>query len=136
MTYEAGYLIERRKAKWEEHKSIEYDKKLRRAIAEEIISSSELLQKIRENPEKLIELEFIVVDKDQSTVPFFFNDVQRDFIDRLNAAIEEYNRGERSDISMLILKGRQQGFTTLVTAYQLAMSLLNRNFQGFTLADV
>lgn len=136
MTYEAGYLIERRKAKWEEHKSIEYDKKLRRAIAEEIISSSELLQEIRENPEKLIELEFIVVDKDQSTVPFFFNDVQRDFIDRLNAAIEEYNRGKRSDISMLILKGRQQGFTTLVTAYQLAMSLLNRNFQGFTLADV
>jgi hypothetical protein len=33
------------------------------------------------------------------------------------------------------LKGRQQGFTTLVTAYQLACSILNRNFQGYTLAD-
>lgn len=36
---------------------------------------------------------------------------------------------------MLVLKGRQQGFTTLVTAYQLACTITQRNFQGFTAAD-
>ena len=34
-----------------------------------------------------------------------------------------------------MLKGRQQGFTTLITAYQLASILLNKNFQGLTVAD-
>ena len=33
------------------------------------------------------------------------------------------------------MKGRQQGFTTFVTAYQLANILLNKNFQGLTIAD-
>ena len=50
-------------------------------------------------------------------------------------AIEDYKNGEITDISLLVLKGRQQGFTTLVTAYQLSCTILNRNFQGFTLAD-
>lgn len=136
MTYSADFLIERRKAKWKELKSIDYDKKLRRAIAGQIITSEQLLAEIKKNPEKLIELEFVVVDKEQCTTPFFFNEVQRDFIERLNAAIKDFEEGLIQDISILILKGRQQGFTTLVTAYQLATSILNRNFQGFTLADV
>ena len=136
MTYSADFLIERRKAKWKELKSIDYDKKLRRAIAGQIITSEQLLAEIKKNPEKLIELEFVVVDKEQRTTPFFFNEVQRDFIERLNAAIKDFEEGLIQDISILILKGRQQGFTTLVTAYQLATSILNRNFQGFTLADV
>jgi len=42
---------------------------------------------------------------------------------------------EEKEISFLVLKGRQQGFTTLITAYQLACSILKKNFQGFTLAD-
>ena len=87
MTYSADFLIERRKAKWKELKSIDYDKKLRRAIAGQIITSEQLLAEIKKNPEKLIELEFVVVDKEQRTTPFFFNEVQRDFIERLNAAI-------------------------------------------------
>lgn len=136
MNYGADFLIKRRKEKWEETKSIDYDKKLKSAIADEIIKDEVLREEIKTRPEKLIELEFVVVDKEQITMPFFFNEVQKDFLSVLNKAIEEFNNGMRSDISILILKGRQQGFTTLVTAYQLAMSILNKNFQGFTLADV
>lgn len=135
MKYTADYLIQKRKDKWEELHSIEYDKEFRSAVAEELMDNVELLAEVKRNPEKLIELVFIVVDKNQKTMPFFLNDVQHDFIDTLNKAIEDYENGNITDISLLVLKGRQQGFTTLVTAYQLSCSLLNRNFQGFTLAD-
>ena len=135
MTYTADFLIERRKAKWKELQNIEYDKKLRTAIVNELMSNNALLSEVRANPEKLIELVFVVVDKNQRTMPFFLNDVQQDFINTLNQAIKDFNEGKIADISLLVLKGRQQGFTTLVTAYQLSCSILNRNFQGYTLAD-
>ena len=135
MKYTADYLIEKRRAKWNELHSIDYDKKLRQAIANEMLTDRDLLEEVKHNPEKLIELVFIVVDKNQKTMPFFLNDVQHDFMDTLNQAKEDFESGEITDISLLVLKGRQQGFTTLVTAYQLACSLLNRNFQGYTLAD-
>lgn len=133
--YTADFLIERRKAKWEEMHSIDHDKQLREAIARELISNAELREEVKRYPEKLIELVFVVVDKNQKTMPFFLNDVQHDFIDTLNKAKEDFADGLITDISLLVLKGRQQGFTTLVTAYQLSCSILNRNFQGYTLAD-
>ena len=135
MKYSADYLIEKRRAKWEELHSIDYDKKLRAAIANEMVTDRGLLEEVKRNPEKLIELVFIVVDKNQKTMPFFLNEVQHDFMDTLNKAKADFEAGEITDISLLVLKGRQQGFTTLVTAYQLACSILNRNFQGYTLAD-
>lgn len=135
MRYTADYLIQKRKEKWEATKDIEYDKKFRNAVANELLTNSELLEEVKERPEKLIELVFIVVDKNQKTMPFFLNEVQHEFIETLNKAKEDFAKGLITKISLLILKGRQQGFTTLVTAYQLACSLLNRNFQGFTLAD-
>lgn len=135
MTYTADYLIEQRRQKWEEKQSIEYDVQFRDAVAGEIIRDPGLLAEVRGNPEKLIELVFVVVDKEQKTRPFFLNDVQKDFIETLNRAIEEFNEGLRTDISLLVLKGRQQGFTTLITAYQTAYCIVNKNFQGFTLAD-
>lgn len=135
MSYTADELIQKRKEKWEERHSIEYDKKLRRCIGREIKENPVLLAEIRKNPEKLIELVFVVVDKNQKTMPFFLNEVQQEFIETLNKAIADYEAGIITEISLLVLKGRQQGFTTLVTAYQLSCSILNRNFQGFTLAD-
>ena len=135
MTYTAGYLIQKRKDKWEELQSIDYDKELRIAIVDEMISNADLLAEVRANPEKLIELVFIVVDKNQKTMPFFLNDVQHEFVNTLNQAIQDFEDGKITDISLLVLKGRLQGFTTLVTAYQLSCSILNRNFQGYTLAD-
>lgn len=135
MIYTADYLIQKRKEKWNEKKSIDYDKQFRSAVANELLGNTELLAEVKKNPEKLIELVFIVVDKNQQTMPFFLNDVQHSFINTLNQAIEDFNEGKITDISLLVLKGRQQGFTTLVTAYQLSCSILNKNFQGYTLAD-
>ena len=135
MTYTADFLIQKRKDKWEELHSIDYDKKFRQAIANEMLTNRQLLEEVKQYPEKLVELVFIVVDKNQKTMPFFLNEVQHEFIDTLNKAKEDYEAGIINDISLLVLKGRQQGFTTLVTAYQLSCSILNRNFQGFTLAD-
>ncbi|MGN0733694.1 MAG: hypothetical protein ACI4LC_05930 [Emergencia sp.] len=135
MRYTPDFLIERRKAKWEELHSIEHDKSFRNAIAEEMLNDESFRDEIRKNPEKLIELCFVVVDKNKTTMPFFLNDVQKDFIETLNHTISEFESGLRPDISLLVLKGRQQGFTTLITAYQLSCSILQRNFEGFTLAD-
>ncbi len=135
MIYTADYLIQKRKDKWQGLKDIDYDKRFRAAVAEEMLTNRELLEEVKRYPEKLIELVFIVVDKNQKTLPFFLNDVQHDFMETLNKAKEDFESGEITDISLLVLKGRQQGFTTLVTAYQLACSILNKNFQGYTLAD-
>lgn len=135
MSYTADYLIEKRKEKWDGSHSIEADKEFRNAVVEEMLVDSDLLNEIRNNPEKLIELVFIVVDKNQKTMPFFLNDAQHHFINALNQAKKDFNEGKITDISLLVLKGRQQGFTTLVTAYQLSCSILNKNFQGYTLAD-
>lgn len=136
MSYSADYLIQKRREKWEEtFHSIDYDKRLRNAIAHEITVNKDLRAELKRYPEKLIELVFIVVDKNQQTMPFFLNEVQHEFLDTLNKAIDDFEDGLITDISLLILKGRQQGFTTVVTAYQLACSIMNRNFQGFTLAD-
>ena len=135
MKYTADFLINKRREKWEETHSIDFDKKFRNAVANELLSDQELLNEVKQYPEKLIELVFTVVDKNQKTMPFFLNDVQHDFINTLNRAIEDFNERRITDISLLVLKGRQQGFTTLVTAYQLSCSILNRNFQGYTLAD-
>ncbi len=135
MKYTAEHLIKIRKEKWEELHSIEYDKRLRDAVAVEIYNNRDLLNELKNNPEKLIELVFVVVDKNQKTMPFFLNEVQQDFINTLNKAIDDFDNNVITDISLLILKGRQQGFTTLVTAYQLSSCILNKNFQGFTLAD-
>ena len=136
MIFTADYLISRRKAKWKELQDIEFDKDYRFAVVDEMLRNEALLNEVVKNPEKLIELTFVVVDKNQKTLPFFLNDVQQDFINTLNQAIEDFEKGLITSISILVLKGRQQGFTTLITAYQLACTILNRNFQGFTLADV
>ena len=118
MKYTADYLIGKRKEKWNELQSIDFDKQFRESVAEEMLSDADLLAEIRHNPEKLIELVFIVVDKNQKTMPFFLNDVQHSFMDTLNTAIEDFNNGDITDISLLVLKGRQQGFTTLVPPLQ------------------
>lgn len=86
-----------------------------------------LVAEIRERPHLLIELAFTVVDKDKRTVPFFLNEVQADFV----RVYEEHGGGR----PYVILKGRQQGFTTLITAIQYANAIALRNFEGITLAN-
>ena len=135
MGYTASFLIQKRKDKWEELKSIEFDKMFRNAVAIEMTENEMLRSEIVAHPELLIELVFVVVDKNKKTRPFFLNEVQQEFMQTLNQSIEDFHEGRLTEISILVLKGRQQGFTTLVTAYQLACSIMSRNFEGFTLAD-
>lgn len=131
----AEFLINRRKLQWESHHDIKKDERFVKGVAYEITHNQELREEIIDNPEKLIELCFTVVNKDKREEPFFLNDVQKEFISILNKAIEDYDKGLITNISLLVLKGRQQGFTTLITAYQLANTITRKNFEGLTLAD-
>lgn len=131
----ADFLIDRRKRIWNKYQDIKRDEKFVQAVCFEIISNKNLRQEILDYPEKLIELTFNVVDKNKKLVPFFLNNVQHSFIEILNKAIQDYKDGLITNISILILKGRQQGFTTLITAIQLARTITRHNFEGLTLAD-
>lgn len=53
--------------------------------------------------------------------------MQRDFLTELE--LKSHTK------PFFVLKGRQQGFTTLITAIQLSYAITTRNFSGFTLAD-
>ena len=46
MSYTADYLIKKRRQKWEEKQSIEYDVQFRDAVAGEIIRDPELLAEV------------------------------------------------------------------------------------------
>ena len=127
MSYTIEDFVTKRRARLEEKHDIEYDERLVSAIADEILSSSELVAQVREKPHLLIECCFSLVDKNKRNVPFFFNEVQRDFVEQ----IEKHGTKK----PFYVLKGRQQGFTTIVTAIQLANAIVRKNFSGFTLAD-
>ncbi|HEY5563861.1 MAG TPA: hypothetical protein VIK72_19265 [Clostridiaceae bacterium] len=122
---------------WSRYKDIDKDNMFVAAIAEYIVggNGADLRVEIKTNPEFLIEMCFVIVNKKQETVPFFINMVQVKFLDILNVAKDDFNNGKRLYLNFLILKGRQQGFTSIITAYQLACSITQRNFSGFTLAD-
>ena len=135
MIITADYIIQRRKTQWENDHDFNRDNELRNSIANELLQNVDLLNEVKQYPEKLIEMCFNVVDKSKRTVPFFLNDVQKDFIDVLNKTKDDYNNKRITNMSIIILKGRQQGFTTLITAYQLASILVNKNFEGLTVAD-
>lgn len=133
MNNTAQELIDKRKRLW--LKDSTQDKEYIEAIAQHITENKELRKEIKENPELLIELCFSIVDKDKKTVPFILNEVQKDFCSKLNKAKLEHTLGKLHHIRFLILKGRQQGFTTFITAYQLACTITRKNFEGFTAAD-
>ncbi len=127
MCYSIEDFVAKRKARWEERHDIEYDAIIVNAVAEKILSSAEHRREIIEKPHLLIECCFSLVDKNKRNVPFFFNEVQRDFIEQIET------HGTKKPY--YILKGRQQGFTTIVTAIVLANAIVKKNFAGFTLAD-
>lgn len=132
-------LIKKRKELWDKNKNSELDREYTWSIAEKLCtedSQGELLRKeIKEHPEYLIEMCFTVVNKLQETVPFFLNEVQVKLCKLLNKAIEDYKQGKRHHLKFLVAKGRQQGFTTFITAYQLSKTITNKNFTGMTVAD-
>ena len=120
-------MIARRRVRWEERGDLEYDRALTRAAVKKLFEERKLCEEIIARPYLLIELTFLIVDKKKRSVPFFFNEVQADFIKRF----EIYG----TERPYYVLKGRQQGFTSLITAMQLSYAIVRRNFSGFTLAD-
>ena len=135
MVITANQVIEKRKELWEQYHDQNKDFEYVLAVARELTENNDLLREVIDNPELLIEMTFTIVDKEKSTVPFFLNDVQHDFLDLLNEKIELHRQGKLLNLRFLVLKGRQQGFTSVITAYQLANTLIKKNFTGFTLAD-
>lgn len=135
MVITADQVIQKRKKLWEEHHNPNKDFEYIMAVANELIENEKLLKEVIDNPELLIETTFTIVDKTKSTVPFFLNEVQQDFLQKLNESIKKHNEGKLLHLKFLVLKGRQQGFTSVITAYQLANTLIKKNFTGFTLAD-
>jgi hypothetical protein len=135
MAMNAKDIIRKRQQLW--NGNIEEDKTFIESAAEYILSPNgeKIREEIKNNPEYLIELAFCIVDKNQNTVPFFINKVQRRFLETLNQARKDFAIGKRLHLKFLVLKGRQQGFTSIITAYQLACSITQKNFAGFTLAD-
>ncbi|WP_342419240.1 hypothetical protein [Paenibacillus sp. FSL H8-0168] len=128
-------IIDRRRELWEQSHDVEQDKAYRESVALYLIEHPEVRAEVRDHPEHLIEMLFVIVDKDKRTSPFFMNDAQRMFCEKLNTAIEEFKAGRRLHLRFLVLKGRQQGFTSFITAYQLACTITRKNFEGFTAAD-
>ena len=120
-------IIDKRKARWEEHHNLDLDKLLVRASVRKILETEALRNEIIARPYLLIPIAFYIVNKKRETVPFFFNEVQSDFIKQVE------NRGTRKPF--FVLKGRQQGFTSLITAIQLSFAIVRKNFSGFTIAD-
>jgi hypothetical protein len=135
MLMRAADIINKRKELW--NGDIEEDKFFTQTVADHLVSDDghKLREEIKNNPEHLVEMFFYIVDKNQNTVPFIINTVQQKFINHLNKAIDDFKQGKRLYLNFLILKGRQQGFTSIITAYQLACSVTKKNFAGFTLAD-
>ena len=120
-------IIAKRKRIWEEKHDLDLDKELVRASARKILSTPSLVEEVKAKPYLLIEVAFYIVDKKRETVPFFFNNVQRDFIGKLETL--------GTNKPYFILKGRQQGFTSVITAIQLSFAIVRKNFSGFTMAD-
>ena len=120
-------IVEKRQRIWNERHDGEYDRRLIRAAAIEILKTPTLVEEVKEKPYKLIEAIFYIVNKKRETVPFFLNEVQRDFIEKLETL--------GTSKPFFILKGRQQGFTSLITAIQLSFAIVRKNFAGFTMAD-
>lgn len=120
-------IVAKRKRIWTENHDLDIDKQLVRASARKILSTPSLVAEVQARPYLLIEVAFSIVDKKRDTVPLFFNDVQKDFISKLETL--------GTNKPYFILKGRQQGFTSVITAIQLSFAIVRKNFSGFTMAD-
>ncbi len=120
-------IIDKRRRIWSHKKDLDLDKALVRASAVKILSTPSLVAEVQAKPYLLIEVAFYIVNKKRETVPFFLNEVQRDFVDKLEML--------GTSKPFFILKGRQQGFTSVITAIQLSYAIVRKNFSGFTMAD-
>lgn len=144
--YNANGLIKMRHMAWEKADIADrqqVDRDFRESVAQMIVEGQEANGKIYDNlykeccerPEKMIELTMSVVNKDMEIVPFFLNEVQIKLAGIIHKAVNDYDEGKRNHLKFLILKGRQQGFTTFISGYVLANVELKKNTRALTLTD-
>ena len=124
-------LIESRKKLFAKFNSVEKDREFTEAVGAELHINKSLAKELNDNYFLLIELLFRIRDKEGNLVPFFLNNEQKRFLELFN---KKYKKGK--SVKMLILKSRQQGFTTLITAIQLCMLLCRKGFKGTTVAHL
>lgn len=128
-------LISERKRIWALTENLEADRIFREKAANDILLNAPLFKDLCDNPEKLIPLMFLIVDKKRRTIPFFPNTVQDHVLERIKQGRIDFYTGKRNSMKYRCLKGRQQGVTAIITALQLALTILTPNFTGFTMAD-
>lgn len=142
MKWEVDSLIERRKKGWLREISDEIrlkdDREFTELIAYELMINDEFRNNayklFRSDYRKFIELFMRVESKEEGLKPFFLTPEQHDFVDWLITAKEKFKNREITSIKAIVLKARQLGFTTLITAIQDTMMIVERNFSGFTMA--
>ncbi|MGL5351967.1 MAG: terminase large subunit domain-containing protein [Clostridium sp.] len=130
-------IINKRKELWESTKDIEEDLKFINMVADTLLKEKykNLREEIQQYPELLIEMVFVIVNKEGESMPFFINESQQKLVDIINTGIADYKAGLRNHLKYILLKGRQAGMTSFITAYQLAKSITTKNFSGITIAD-
>lgn len=128
-------LTEKRRAIWQKTHDKRRDMGYVEWAVRRVLSSKTEWRRLKQDPTLLIELALSVVDKKGREMPFFLNDVQRMFVDVLRDRMRKRAAGDVDTRPFFVLKGRQMGFTTVITAIQLCLCLLRRHFSGFTVAD-
>lgn len=131
-------FVEKRMRIWNKYKDVDKDRRYGKYLFElmknKTAEGRELYNDIQREPWLLIELFFRIRDKDRNLVPFFLNDVQRDLQERVKEKYIMQQKGEINQIKFCILKGRQQGLTTYITALQESFALVKNGFRGYTMA--
>ena len=82
-------IIEKRRRAWDKRHDIMYDAALVRAGVCAMLADRNLALEVKSCPWLLVEMAFTIVDKSRRTVPFFFNEVQQDFITSRSASVEK-----------------------------------------------
>ena len=111
-------VIAKRKESWEKRHDLQYDSQLSESAVTYVLKDEKLRREIIAKPYLLIEIVFVIVNKEKDTVPFFLNEVQKEFIDIFEK--------EGTLKPFYVLKGRQQGFTSLITAMQLCCAIVKK----------
>ncbi len=139
---ELAAMADKRRARWDERlreggyeAASAYDRKVQEAAAHKILGDRSLIEAIRERPWMLVPIVFTIVTKSRRVEPFFLNRVQEAIVRELEDELEGARARGIAPRPLYILKGRQQGVTSLITATQLAAAITRRNFSGMTLAD-
>lgn len=127
-------IIDKRFDLWLKLQDIEEDRKYVNTIVDVLKKDDPqgefLRNQIQQDPSYLIEMIFIIDNKEGETVPFFLNKAQSIVQDEYRDSLEK-----GIPFRAIIPKGRQQGISSWVTSLQLAKGITQNNFQGYTVAD-